>query len=57
VFQLNTEFTAGEFFYDRALYFDAVFFTHSDLLLYRFRYRCGAGRLAGLQPGRLRTGN
>ena len=32
VFKLHTEFTAGEFLDDRALYFYAVFFTHSCLL-------------------------
>ena len=43
VFKLDTEFTAGEFLDDRTLYFDAVFFTHSDL--FTMLYRCGAGRL------------
>jgi hypothetical protein len=33
VLKLHTEFTAGEFFDDRALYFYAVFFTHSYLLV------------------------
>jgi|HubBroStandDraft_6_1064221.scaffolds.fasta_scaffold2957643_1 hypothetical protein len=28
VLKLHTEFTAGKFFYYRALYFDAIFFTH-----------------------------
>ena len=32
VLELHTEFTAGEFLDDRALYFYAVFFTHSCLL-------------------------
>jgi hypothetical protein len=32
VLKLHTEFTAGEFLDDRALYFYAVFFTHSCLL-------------------------
>ena len=33
VLKLHTEFTAGEFLYDCALYFDAVFFTHSDFMV------------------------
>jgi len=33
VLQLHTEFTTGEFFDDGTLYFYAVFFTHSDLLV------------------------
>jgi hypothetical protein len=33
VLKLHTEFTAGEFLDDRALYFYAVFFTHSYLAL------------------------
>jgi hypothetical protein len=37
VLKLHTEFTAGEFLDDRALYFYAVFFTHSCLLTISFR--------------------
>ena len=55
MFELHAEFSAGKFFDDRALYFYAVFFTHSWSYLL---YRCGAGP-SGLvdTQNRLRTGN
>jgi hypothetical protein len=55
MFELHAEFPAGEFLDDRALYFYAVFFTHSYSC---FDYRCGAGP-SGLvdTQNRLRTGN
>lgn len=37
VLELHAEFTAGEFLDNRALYFYAVFFTHSCLLTISFR--------------------
>jgi hypothetical protein len=61
MFKLHAEFTAGELLDYGALYFYAVFFTHS---VRRFcaavlfsKYRSGAGPLSLVDQGRPRTGN
>jgi hypothetical protein len=57
VLKLHAEFTAGKFLDDGALYFYAVFFTHSCLLNFS-GYRSGAGPLGLVDTqDRLRTGN
>ena len=56
--KLHTELTAGEFLDYSALYFYAVFFTHSILLnLILSGYRGGAGPLGLVDQNRPRTGN
>jgi len=55
VFELDTEFTAGEFLDYRSLHFYAVFFTHSDLfilmLLSRLMRIVAKPALAAGRPG------
>jgi hypothetical protein len=61
MFELHAEFPAGEFLNHRALYFYAVFFTHSYVLTILFpdivAEPAGSAWLAYQQPDRLRTGN